>query len=90
MGGSGIVLGDNGTVRNVRAIGNGGGGGDGIVCGTSCLVIGCVASGNAKGDGLHFSDTTSGYQDNVMLGNLTPVTAGTNMGGNVCNGAKCP
>jgi hypothetical protein len=92
MGGSGIALGDNGTVHSVRLIGNGGGssGGDGIVCGVGCLVIGCIASGNAKGDGLDFPDTTSGYQNNVMLGNVTPVAGGTNMGGNVCNGAKCP
>lgn len=93
MGGSGIVLGDNGTVRNVRVIGNGGGtnGGDGVVCTKGCLVVNSVASGQTKGAGLNFSDTTSGYQDNVMLGNVTPVAGGTNMGGNVCDGGStCP
>jgi xanthine/uracil/vitamin C permease (AzgA family) len=34
-------------LRNASAVANGGG--DGIVCGTGCLVISCVASGNTVG-----------------------------------------
>jgi len=93
MGGSGVVLGDNSVVRDVQAIGNGGGasGGDGISCGHGCLVIGCTASGNTKGDGLNFLDTTSGYQNDIMLGNGKSVAGGTDMGANVCNGSTiCP
>jgi hypothetical protein len=92
MGGAGISLGNNGTVQNVRVIANGvgSGGGDGVDCGTGCLVSGSVIAGNAQGNGLNLTDATSGYLNNIIAGNLATVLAGTNMGGNVCNGATCP
>jgi hypothetical protein len=92
MGGAGISLGNNGTVQNVRVVGNGigSGGGDGVDCGTGCLVSGSVIAGNSQGNGLNLTDSTSGYLNNIIVGNLATVLAGTNMGGNVCNGATCP
>lgn len=95
MGGSGIKVGDNGVVRNVGVIGNGTGSGlggrDGIDCtGSGCLVTGCTANSNLLGDGINFLDGTSGYANNIMNGNSSPVSGGINMGGNVCNGALCP
>jgi len=93
MGGSGIVVGPNGVVRNVRSYGNGtgSGGGNGIACaGSGCLVIGSIANGNAKGNGLNFADTTDGYQNNIIFDNMGTVSSGTNMGNNVCGTILCP
>lgn len=91
MGGAGISLGDNGTVQNVRVIGNGtgGSGGNGIDCGNACVVSGCVVANNANGAGLNLTNATSGYLNTIINGNQSTVAAGTNMGGNVCNGAGC-
>jgi hypothetical protein len=93
MGGAAISIGNNGTVQNVRIVGNGVGsaGGDGVVCGTGCLVSGSVIAGNANGDAISVTDATSGYLNNIITGNLATVVGGTNMGGNICNGtATCP
>ncbi len=95
MGGTGIMLGGQGIARNIQAVGNSaGGGGNGIQCaGSACLVFNCIASSNINGDGLNFSDNTSGYKDNVLNGNggtSSGVSGGVNMGGNVCNSAPCP
>ena len=95
MGGTAILLGGQGVARNIQAVGNSaGGGGNGIQCaGSACLVLNCVASSNINGDGLNFSDSTSGYKDNVLNGNggvTSGVSGGVNMGGNVCNSALCP
>jgi hypothetical protein len=93
MGGSGIAVGSYGVVRNVTATGNGvGGSGSGIQCtGAACFVSNCVTGSNAS-QGLSFLDASSGYQDNVINGNLNgTVLLGTDMGGNVCNGVHgCP
>ena len=93
MGSNGVVLGNYGVARNLQITGNGtGGSGAGIQCvGASCLVSDCVASGNAS-SGLVFLDASSGYQDNVVQGNLAGTVAlGTDMGGNVCNSVHgCP
>jgi hypothetical protein len=93
MGSSGIVLGNYGVAREIQATGNGtGGSGAGIQCvGASCFVSNCIASGNGS-SGLIFLDASSGYQDNVIQGNLaSTVSLGTDMGGNVCNGVHgCP
>lgn len=88
MGSDGILLGNNGVVRNIQANGNGG---NGINCqGTGCLVTGCTANSNGA-SGLNFVDGTSGYNENVMSGNTTAaVTNGTNLGSNVCNSSLCP
>jgi len=88
MGADGILLGNNGVVRNVQANNNGG---NGINCqGTGCLVTGCTANSDGA-SGLNFADDTSGYHENVMTGNTTAaVSGGTNMGANVCNGVLCP
>jgi hypothetical protein len=93
MGGAGVSTGNNGTVQNVRIIANGVGaaGGDGVACGTGCLISGSVIAGNASGDAISVTDATSGYLNNIITGNLATVVGGTNMGGNVCNGtATCP
>lgn len=86
--GKGIVLGPNSSIAGVQLIGNLG---DAFTCGTGCLVTGNVINGNT-GTGLVFSDSTSGYQNNIINGNLGgTVTSGTNMGHNVCNGSTtCP
>ena len=93
MGASGIVVGPNGVVRNVRSYANGAGsgGGNGIACaGSGCLVIGSIANGNTKGNGLNFFDTSDGYQNDVIFGNMGTVSSGTNMGNNVCGTILCP
>lgn len=86
--GKGIIVGSNSTVAGLQIIGNGG---DGLTCTTGCLMTSNVINGNT-GTGLVFSDTTSGYQNNIISGNLGgTVTNGTNMGHNVCNGTTtCP
>jgi len=93
MGAGGVIVGNYGVVRNLRSIGNGtSGSGAGIQCtGTSCLFENCVASGNGS-PGLVFLDTSSGYQNDVIIGNTGgTVSSGTNMGANVCNNsATCP
>lgn len=88
MGGDGIVLGNSGVVRAMQVNNNGG---NGINCeGIGCLVTGCTANSNG-GAGLKFADDTSGYNENVMSGNTaSPVSGGTNLGANVCDGAACP
>jgi hypothetical protein len=87
IGGKGIVLGSNSTVAAVQLIGNLG---DGLTCGTGCLVTANIINNNT-GTGLVFSDGTSGYQNNIISGNGATVTNGTNMGHNVCNGSiTCP
>jgi hypothetical protein len=64
--------------------------GDGLTCGTGCLVTANIINSNT-GTGLVFSDGTSGYQNNIISGNGATVTNGTNMGHNVCNGSiTCP
>ena len=93
MGGSGVVVGANGVVRDVRSYGNGAGsgGGSGIACaGSGCLVISSIANGNTKGNGLNFFDTSDGYQEDVIFGNMGTVSSGTNMGNNVCGTILCP
>lgn len=91
MGAAGISLGNNGVVQNVQVLANGAGGsGDGVDCGSGCLVSSCVVANNANGTGLTFTDATSGYLNNIISGNSATVASGTNMGGNVCNGSTCP
>ena len=85
--GKGIIVGSNSTVAGVQILNNGG---DGVTCGTGCLITSNVI-GNNGGIGLVFSDTTSGYQNNIINGNVGgTVTGGTNMGHNVCNTGLCP
>jgi len=85
--GTAIVLGSNSTAGGVQMINNNG---DGLDCTSTCLVTNNVISGNAL-TGLNFSDTTSGYQNNIINGNGATVTSGVDMGNNVCNGSKmCP
>jgi hypothetical protein len=86
MGGAGMKLGPNCIVRNVQVLSNGG---DGIDCGPSCLVSNSVISSNL-GAGLNFTDATSGYVSDVLSGNGSTITNGTNLGANVCNGSTCP
>jgi hypothetical protein len=86
MAGNGIALGSNSTVAGVQLINNGG---NALTCTTGCLIISNVINGNT-GTGLVFSDATSGYQNNILSGNGTNVTGGTNMGHNVCGSALCP
>jgi hypothetical protein len=83
--GSGIVLGSSSTVGGVQLIGNNG---DGLDCTSTCLVTNNIVSGNG-GTGLNFSDTTSGYQSNIISGNSTNVTGGTSLGHNVCGSTLC-
>jgi hypothetical protein len=82
-----IILGSNSTVGGVQLIGNGG---DGVDCTSACLISNSVITGNT-GAGLSFSDSTSGYESNIISGNGTTAVSGTNMGHNVCNGTStCP
>jgi hypothetical protein len=84
--GTGITLNGNSTVQNVQILNNTA---DGIVVsGSACVVSNSVISGNS-GTGLDFSDSTSGYLNNV-INNGSNVIGGTNMGGNVCSGTLCP
>jgi hypothetical protein len=85
--GKGIIAGSNSTVAGLQILANTGGG---LTCTTGCLITSNVINGNG-GTGLVFSDTTSGYQNNIISGNGATVTGGTNMGHNVCNGTTtCP
>lgn len=86
--GNAIVLSSNSTVSGVTLTSNTG---DGVDCTSACLITNNIVSGNG-GSGLNFgADTTSGYQNNIIAGNVTTVVGGTNMGHNVCNGSStCP
>jgi hypothetical protein len=87
IAGTAIVLGSNSTVGGVQIVGNSG---DGLDCTSTCLVTNNIVSGNVL-TGLNFGvDTTSGYQNNIISGNGTEVTGGTNLGHNVCGTAICP
>jgi hypothetical protein len=87
IAGTAIVLGSNSTVGGVQIVGNSG---DGLDCTSTCLVTNNIVSGNGA-IGLNFSDAASGYQNNIISGNVTTVTGGVDMGNNVCNGSKlCP
>jgi parallel beta-helix repeat protein len=44
---------------------------------------------NGASSGINASDATTGYGENVLNGNGTPVTGGTSMKNNVCNGVLC-
>jgi len=86
--GKAIVLGTNSTVSGLEVVNNAG---DGVDCTSACLVTNNIISGNT-GTGLNFSDTTSGYQNNIISGNGATVVGGTQLGTNtnVCNGSTCP
>jgi hypothetical protein len=88
--GTAIVLGSNGIASGLQLIGNKG---DGVDCTSSCLVTNNVISGNT-GTGLNFgTDTTSGYENNIIVPGLggSTVTGGFNLGHNNCNGTgTCP
>jgi hypothetical protein len=83
--GTAIVLGSSGIASGLQLIGNAV---DGVQCTSSCLVTNNVISGNG-GTGLNFSDATTGYQNNILSGNGTDITGGTNLGKNVCSGSPC-
>jgi hypothetical protein len=83
--GTGIVLGRSSTLAGVQLISNNV---DGMDCISTCLVTNNIVSGNL-GTGLNFGDASSGYQDNVIAGQV-PVTNGTNLGHNICNNGLCP
>jgi hypothetical protein len=62
----------------------------GIDTGTDSLVLHNTIRDNG-GIGLSFNDSTSGYGQNVINGNLVTVQLGTQIGTNVCNGnTTCP
>jgi hypothetical protein len=62
----------------------------GIDTGTDSLVLHNAVRDNG-GIGLSFNDSTSGYGQNVINGNLVTVQLGTQIGTNVCNGnTTCP
>src|SRR5579871_3703288 len=64
--GNAIVLGTNSTVGGMQLIKNNG---DGVDCTSTCLVTNSIITGNTK-IGLNFgSDTSNGYQDNIISGN---------------------
>ena len=88
IAGKGVVLGSNSTVAGVQLIGNSG---DGLTCTSGCLVTSNIINGNT-GTGLNFLDSTSGYQNNIIVPGLggSTVAGGTNMGHNVCGIALCP
>jgi hypothetical protein len=83
--GTGITLSSNSSVQNVQILSNALNGID--VNGSSCVVSNSLISGNG-GIGLNFTDSTSGYLNNVLT-NSTNVQSGFNMGGNVCSGSAC-
>jgi parallel beta-helix repeat protein len=62
----------------------------GILCGgTGCLITGNTAINNV-GDGISAAKTT-GYLGNVVTGNGTDISGGTNLGQNLCTGGViCP
>jgi hypothetical protein len=49
------------------------------------VVGGSVVSNNLAGNGMTFTDASSGYLNNIINGNKATVVGGTNMGGNICN-----
>jgi parallel beta helix pectate lyase-like protein len=83
--GKAIVLGSSGTASGLQLIHNNG---DGLRCTSSCLVTNNVITGNT-GTGLSFSDSTSGYQNNIISGNGATVVGGTSLTHNVCDGSIC-
>ena len=84
--GNAVVVGSNSTVAGMQIIGNAG---DGVQCSSNCLVNSNIVTNNT-GTGLNFVDGSSGYQNNIISGNGTNVTGGTNMGHNVCGTSLCP
>jgi len=87
FGGAAIITGNNASIAAITATTNG----SGITCGVGCLASGNVLQGNT-GLGLTFTDTTSGYVENVLLGNNNggaQVSGGTSLNQNVCNGTAC-
>jgi hypothetical protein len=85
IAGPALSLGGSSSVSGVQIIANSG---DGVDCTSSCLVTNNVITGNT-GTGLNFSDATSGYGNNVLSGNTTNVTGGTQLGTNICNTGLC-
>jgi hypothetical protein len=100
----GVLTGNNGIVRNVRATSNG----VGIDCsGNGCLISdntvnnnstgigcgsGCLISGNTlfnNAFGIQAGDATTGYGGNVLKNTTTNVSGGTSLKNNVCNGVVC-
>ena len=88
FGADGIRLANNSSVQNMTVAGNGN---NGITTGSGSLVTGCLANDNG-GFGLNFTDTTSGYSNDIINANTGgTVNSGTSLGGNLCNGsATCP
>jgi hypothetical protein len=94
FGGAGVLAGSD-TATNISGLtvqGNG----TGISCGIGSLVQSNIIQGNL-GEGLSFSDTTSGFLGNILQGNdsnTSPgttgqVTGGISLGHNLCNGSVC-
>jgi hypothetical protein len=81
-GGSGTVISGNTANSNFQ----------GILCGSGCLVTGNTIDNNSSTP-LQFTDTTSGYGENVMNGNGgLNIGFGTSLGAkntNLCNGTAC-
>lgn len=83
--GTALSLGSNGIASGLQLIGNNV---DGVQCASSCLVTNNVIANNG-GTGLNFSDTTTGYENNILNGNGTNVTGGRSLGHNLCSGTLC-
>jgi hypothetical protein len=90
---TGITVGGVSVIRDCRVVSNQT---TGISVGSSSLVVGCMVSFNG-GVGIDFgaavAGSTTGYQGNVISGNVggeRTGTGGTELGSNICGSAICP
>lgn len=82
-----IFAGPSSTVTGNTALGNGG---TGISASAGSLVIGNAVR-FSTGFGIDLSSSSSGYRENVISENTAgTVSAGTNLGNNLCDSGACP
>jgi len=83
-GGTDVITGNNGIVRNLHVIT----GGEGIQAGIGSLISGNTITTNS--DKGIYCTANCGYGGNVLLGNGGNASiAAVSMGNNICNGALC-
>lgn len=83
IAGAAVNLGPNSEVSGMHIVGNSG---DGVDCASGCLISGNVIADNG-GAGISLSDSTSGFQNNVLNGNVSGIAGGTSLGHNLVNGS---
>jgi parallel beta-helix repeat protein len=83
IAGAAVNLGPESEVSGMHIVGNSG---DGVDCASACLVSGNIIADNG-GVGISLSDSSSGFQNNVLNGNAGGIVGGTSLGHNLVNGS---